>query len=135
MEALRIATSGVPAFYRETNSFGAVETGQAANLVLLDADPLIDIRNTRRVLAVSVGGRWLDRTKLDHLYIAANGAKCTSGVPRADREVTRRFSVGLPLDLQWPLLRPTASRRSKVNPGPLWNLAHLAMTEARQAGW
>ena len=31
--------------------------------------------------------------------------------------------------------KATASRRSKVNPRPLWNLAHLAMTEARQAGW
>jgi hypothetical protein len=67
MEALRVATDGIPAFYREASSLGAVEPGQAADLVLLDADPLVNIRNTRHIAGVSVRGRWLDRAELDRL--------------------------------------------------------------------
>ena len=52
-------------FYGETQSFGGVEPGQAADLVLLDADPLADIRNTRRIAGVLVRDRWFDRTELD----------------------------------------------------------------------
>jgi len=65
METLRIATDGVAMFYGETKSFGALEPGQAADLVLLDADPLADIRNTKRIAGVSMRGRWFDRTELD----------------------------------------------------------------------
>jgi imidazolonepropionase-like amidohydrolase len=65
MEALRIATDGVAMFYGETQSFGSVAPGQAADLVLLDADPLADIRNTRRIAGVLVRDRWFDRTELD----------------------------------------------------------------------
>jgi len=67
MEALRIATDGIATFYAETKRFGAVEPGQAADLVLLDADPLADTRNTRRIAGVSVRGHWLDRAELDLL--------------------------------------------------------------------
>jgi hypothetical protein len=35
--------------------------------MLLDADPLADIRNTRRIAAVVAGGRVLDRAALDAL--------------------------------------------------------------------
>jgi imidazolonepropionase-like amidohydrolase len=44
---------------------GTIETGKRADLVLLDADPLTDIGNTRRIHAVIVGGVWLDRRRLD----------------------------------------------------------------------
>src|SRR5262245_39137596 len=39
-------------------SFGTVEAGKRADLVLLDADPLADIRNIRRRAGVMVAGRW-----------------------------------------------------------------------------
>jgi predicted amidohydrolase YtcJ len=67
MAALAVATDGVPRFYGETNAFGAIEAGQVADLVLLDANPVSDIRNTKRIRAVSVRGRWLERTELDGL--------------------------------------------------------------------
>jgi imidazolonepropionase-like amidohydrolase len=44
---------------------GTVEAGKRADLVLLDADPLVDIKNTRRIAAVIVGGRYLPRADLD----------------------------------------------------------------------
>jgi imidazolonepropionase-like amidohydrolase len=67
MEALAVATHGVPSFYGDEGTSGAIEAGQVADLVLLDANPAADIRNTKRIRAVSVGGRWLDRTELDRL--------------------------------------------------------------------
>ena len=35
--------------------------------VTLDADPLVDIRNTRRIQAVMLNGRLLDRKALDEI--------------------------------------------------------------------
>ena len=40
---------------------GTVEAGKFADLVLLGADPLADIRNTRRIEQVIIGGRIVER--------------------------------------------------------------------------
>ena len=66
-EALRSATATPAAFLGASADYGSVEVGKRADLVLLDADPLADIRNTRRVRAVVVQGKLLDRTALDGL--------------------------------------------------------------------
>jgi len=44
-----------------------VEKGKIAELVLLDADPTLDIRNTRRIAAVVAGGKLFDREALDRM--------------------------------------------------------------------
>lgn len=44
---------------------GTIAQGKRADLVLLDADPLADIRNTRRINAVAAGGALLPRERLD----------------------------------------------------------------------
>lgn len=44
---------------------GVVAVGQRADLLLLDADPLADVANTRKIAAVFVEGRVLDRAELD----------------------------------------------------------------------
>ena len=67
MEVLRIATSNVAAFYGEEQQFGAIELGQPADLLLLDADPLVNIENTRRIQGVMAQGRWFDRAALNNL--------------------------------------------------------------------
>jgi cytosine/adenosine deaminase-related metal-dependent hydrolase len=51
--------------------FGTVGPGKIADLVLLDADPVADIHNTRRIYAVVTNGRYFDRTALDRLLSAA----------------------------------------------------------------
>jgi len=56
-QALRAATLS-PAVYRGMgDSLGTVDEGKLADLVLLDANPLIDITNTRRISAVIANGR------------------------------------------------------------------------------
>lgn len=44
---------------------GTVEAGKRADLLLLDADPLAELANTRKISAVILGGRYLPRTELD----------------------------------------------------------------------
>lgn len=60
IEALRAATSGPAEFLGLSDSLGTVEAGKLADLVLLEADPLVDIANTRRITGVVVDGRWID---------------------------------------------------------------------------
>lgn len=45
-----------------------------ADLVLLDADPLSDIRNTRRIAGVVVDGRYLPRTGLRNMLASVEAA-------------------------------------------------------------
>jgi imidazolonepropionase-like amidohydrolase len=49
---------------------GTIEVGKRADLVLLDADPLVDIRNTRRIATVIVGGRLLSKADIDRTIAA-----------------------------------------------------------------
>lgn len=66
-EALAAATTGPARFFGEEASAGSVAVGKRADLVLLEANPLDDIRNTRRIRAVVAGGRLYDRAALDAL--------------------------------------------------------------------
>jgi imidazolonepropionase-like amidohydrolase len=45
-------------------SLGAVESRKIADLLLLDANPLIDIHNVRQIAAVIPGGRYLNKAQL-----------------------------------------------------------------------
>ena len=57
LEALRAATLDPARFLGAGDSLGAVATGKRADLVLLEANPLEDIRNTSRIVAVVADGR------------------------------------------------------------------------------
>jgi len=62
-DALRAATIEPARFLGMADSLGTVEPGKVADLVLLDANPLDDIRNTRRIVVVVVNGRLFDRQR------------------------------------------------------------------------
>ena len=71
MEALRTATS-VPAEFLGRSAWqGAMAAGQRADLLLLDANPLEDIRNTVKIRAVILNGEYLNRSVLDELLRSA----------------------------------------------------------------
>jgi cytosine/adenosine deaminase-related metal-dependent hydrolase len=55
------------------DSLGTLEAGKLADIVLLEADPLTDIRNTTKIRAVVLNGRLLLRSDLDSLLEAAAG--------------------------------------------------------------
>jgi len=71
MEALQSVTLDAARFLGRADNFGTVANGKAADLVLLDANPLDDIHNTQKIRAVVVQGRYLDRAALDALLTHA----------------------------------------------------------------
>jgi imidazolonepropionase-like amidohydrolase len=74
VEALRSATLNPAEFFGLDKTLGTIEQGKIADLVLLDANPLEDIRNTQRINAVVSNGRLFDRKALDKMLAEAEGA-------------------------------------------------------------
>ena len=70
-EALASATITGPAFLGHSDRYGAVAEGKAADLLILDANPLEDISATRGIHAVVLKGQLLDRAALDRLLSEA----------------------------------------------------------------
>jgi imidazolonepropionase-like amidohydrolase len=71
LEALRTATLNPARYFNKPSEFGAVAPAMVADLVLIDGDPLADIRNARRISAVVANGRYLDRPTLDAMLATA----------------------------------------------------------------
>jgi hypothetical protein len=67
MEALQAATRGPAEFLGRLATEGTVEVGKKANLVLLDANPIADISNTRQVSAVILNGRLISGPNLQRI--------------------------------------------------------------------
>ena len=70
-DALRAATFAPAEFLGISDVAGSIAVGKRADLVLLDADPVRDIRNTRRIDAVVIDGRLLRRGDIDAVLEAA----------------------------------------------------------------
>lgn len=89
-EALRTATLEPARYLDAVDTQGTVEVGKVADLVLLDANPLEDIRNTQKIQAVVANGRFFDRQALDELLAdvekAANPQGESSEPPKQDSQ-------------------------------------------------
>ena len=70
-QALESATRDAADFSGMLDSLGTLEVGKLADMVLLDANPLTDIRNVGQVHMVIAGGRLHDRARLDSLLGSA----------------------------------------------------------------
>jgi dihydroorotase-like cyclic amidohydrolase len=85
MEALQAATREPARFLGLDNVLGTVSQGKVADLVVLDADPLRDIRNTLKIHAVMTRGRYLDpgqrRRLLAEIQAAAGAATTVATTP------------------------------------------------------
>ena len=73
-EALKSATCDAAEFMGKQNDFGSVTPGKMADLVLLNANPLTDIRNTTSISAVFLMGEEFDRSALDAMLKKAEAA-------------------------------------------------------------
>ncbi len=78
MEALQAATRNAAQFFGETGRTGMLERGKLAEMVLLEANPLADIRNTRKIAGVVAAGVYYDRAALDRLLAVAAEADANS---------------------------------------------------------
>lgn len=59
MQSLVAATSGAARVWRLDQKLGTIQTGKQADLLVLNANPLSDIKNTREIHSVWIGGRQL----------------------------------------------------------------------------
>jgi imidazolonepropionase-like amidohydrolase len=71
LAALQAVTIRPAEFLARAGDFGQIAAGKRANMVLLDADPLADIRNTTQIQAVWFQGKYFDRAALDALLANA----------------------------------------------------------------
>jgi imidazolonepropionase-like amidohydrolase len=67
LEALQTATRNPAEFLGRLDSLGTIEEGKIADLVLLEANPLEDIRNTRKIYAVILGGKMIQKSSLSEI--------------------------------------------------------------------
>lgn len=65
-EVLVTGTVNPARFFNEEEVFGKVEEGYKADLVLLDANPLEDIANAKKIAGVVRNGHWISREQIDN---------------------------------------------------------------------
>jgi cytosine/adenosine deaminase-related metal-dependent hydrolase len=75
LEALRSATLRPAEFFSLQHEMGTVDVGKRADLVLLDANPLENIANTKRIAAVVSKGNLHTSSELSGLISAAHAAE------------------------------------------------------------
>ena len=82
-EALESATIAPARFARLDDRLGGISAGRIADIVLVDADPLADIRNTRRIHAVIQNGRVFTRSDLDAMLAVVRSTLAREAAPAA----------------------------------------------------
>lgn len=101
-EALRAATVAPATYFGQSGEWGEVAIGARADLVLLDANPLADIKNTTRRAGVMVRGRWLPQSEIDELLadLAERRQAPVPPVPHTDATAARKDEP-LRLGVSW----------------------------------
>jgi imidazolonepropionase-like amidohydrolase len=84
LEALRAATGDAARILGAKADLGTIAPGKLADLVILDADPSADIRNTRRIRAVMQNGRLVDRAALCERYGRGPARRVSAGLSPSD---------------------------------------------------
>jgi len=84
-QALAASVVNGPAFLRAPSGAGTLAAGATADVVLLERNPLDDIRATRAIAAVVLKGRYLDRAALDGLLAEAQAQAATRAPVTARR--------------------------------------------------
>ncbi len=73
LQALQSATTTPADVFGTANRTGRIQAGMDADIVLLEANPLSDIRNIESIKAVLTQGVWLDRRRLGQMRSSAKG--------------------------------------------------------------
>ncbi|MGW6503744.1 amidohydrolase family protein [Nonomuraea angiospora] len=113
MQALRSATLEPARFMGRQHKLGSIRPGKLADLVILDANPLDDIRNTAKIDAVLSRGRLITSGERDRMLAdVARAAQTTGGAKAAASASCCGHGAGL------PHLARTAELADMTAPGP-----------------
>lgn len=82
-QALQTATTNPTRFLRAEGKFGAVHEGAQADLLLLEKNPLDDIRNTRLIAGEMLRGQWFDQKEL-HAMLEGRAAAYQQDLAQAE---------------------------------------------------
>ncbi len=104
-EALRTATRGAAEFLGELDQWGTVAAGKRADLILLDANPLEDVANTKALAGVMLRGHWFTIEELEAMTRA--GASLGRAVALAAEgnveEALAAFAEAEATESLWPI--------------------------------
>ena len=73
LDALKTSAYNGAHFLKQDSDYGSIDVGKIADMVILDANPLEDIRNTQGIYMVIKGNRSLDKEQLKALLKSAEG--------------------------------------------------------------
>ena len=73
LDAFRAATIEPALYFGMVDSMGTIAAGKVADLVILRGNPLLDIRQTRNILAVMTNGRLIDSVERGRLLRSVVG--------------------------------------------------------------
>ncbi len=91
LQTIKAATLDAARWLGRDKELGSIAKGKLADLVLLDANPLDDIRNTLKIRAVVANGKLLDRSQLDTMLGAAQSGVCSRKFAAGRSEVLLSF--------------------------------------------
>jgi imidazolonepropionase-like amidohydrolase len=94
-QALQTATVIPARYFGKSNEFGTIEAGKRADFVLLQANPLANIGNTRKIEGVMVRGRWLGKEELSRA-LKEVPATYVSKIQEMQNELENNLEKALP---------------------------------------
>ena len=120
-EALAAATR-VPSetVFGDPDGWGTVEAGKRADLVLLSANPLEDIANTRQIEGVMLRGRWLPQAELQGMLdkLATKYEAEAAGMIQLEPFTSDLFGISGVMPSGWQELEPGIYTRSNPDDDP-----------------
>jgi hypothetical protein len=131
IDALRMATERAAALVGATADLGSLTTGKLADIVLLDSNPLENIRNTQSIWQVVKGGRVYDPQRL---------RQGTANTPVAAAGVTGNWkvvgSIGqFPVDLVCTLNPVEKKVTGKCVGGDIGDVAVIGESDGKAVTW
>ena len=89
MAVIQAATRNAADYLGRLDTMGTLEVGKVADMVLLEDNPLVDIRNTMKIAAVVSNGRFFDREALDSLLAGVEAAVQEEGQSQSGTDSLR----------------------------------------------
>lgn len=130
MEAIQAATRNAARFMGREKELGTIQPGKLADLVLLDANPLDDIANTRKIAAVVYGGRLFPKSSLDEMLTKVEALASRKTVSGMLLETTLQKGVEVAIQ-QYHELRSAHSTAVDFSEGDLNILGYELMAMKR----